>query len=113
MYTFVDAAFAVLDDMKSHTGGVITFGRGGIACKSAKQNVVTKSSNEAKLVGASEYLPSTLWVQYFLQAQCFPNRHSYFEQDNQSAMRLERNGRASASQRSRHINIRYFLSQIG
>ena len=60
-------------------------------------------------MGASEYLPSTIWVQYFLQAQGFPHHHSYFEQDNQSAMRLERNGRASASQRSRHINIRYFF----
>ena len=55
MYTFVDAAFAVHDDMKSHTGGVITFGRSGIACKSAKQKVVTKSSTEAELVGAREY----------------------------------------------------------
>ena len=109
MYTFVDAAFAVHDDMKSHTGGVITFGRSGIACKSAKQKVVTKSSTEAELVGAREYLPSTIWVQYFLQAQGFPHRKSYFEQDNQSAMRLACNGRASASQQSRHINIRYFF----
>ena len=109
MYTFVDAAYAVHDDMKSHTGGVITFGRGGIACKSTKQKVVTKSSTEAELVGASEFLPSTIWVQYFLQAQGFPHKHSYFEQDNLSAMRLECNGRASASQRSRHINIRYFF----
>ena len=109
MYTFIDASYAVHDDMKSHTGGVITFGRGGIACKSAKQKVVTKSSTEAELVGASEYLPSTIWVQYFLQAQGFPHRNSYLEQDNQSAIRLERNGRASASQRSRHINIRYFF----
>ena len=54
MYTFVDASYAVHDDMKSHTGGVITFGRGGIACKSAKQKLVTKSSTEAELVGASE-----------------------------------------------------------
>ena len=109
MYTFVDASYAVHDDMKSHTGGVITFGRGGIACKSAKQKLVTKSSTEAELVGASEYLPSTIWVQHFLEAQGFPLRHSYFEQDNQSAMRLERNGRGSASQHSRHINIRYFF----
>ena len=109
MYMFIDASYAVHDDMKSHTGRVITFGRGGIACKSAKQKVVTKSSTEAELVGASEYLPSTIWVQYFLQAQGFPHRNSYLEQDNQSAIRLERNGRASASQRSRHINIRYFF----
>ena len=46
MYTFVDASYAVHDNMKSHTGGVITFGRGGIACKSTKQKVVTKSSTE-------------------------------------------------------------------
>ena len=109
MYTFVNASYAVHKDMKSHTGGVITFGHGGIACKSAKQKLVTKSSTEAELVGASEYLPSTIWVQYFLQAQGFPHDTSYFEQDNQSAIRLERNGRASASQRSRHINIRYFF----
>ena len=109
LYTFVDASFAVHEDMKSHTGGVITFGHGGIAYKSAKQKLVTKSSTEAELVGASDYLPSTLWVQHFLQAQGFPHVMSYFEQDNQSAMRLERNGRASAGQRSRHINIRYFF----
>ena len=109
LYTFVDASYAVHEDMKSHTGGVITFGRGGIACKSAKQKLVTKSSTEAELVGASEYLPSTLWVQHFLQAQGFPHATSYFEQDNQSAIRLERNGRASAGQRSRHINIQYFF----
>ena len=105
MYTFVDAAFAVHDDMKSHTGGVITFCRGGIACKSVKQKVVTKSSSEAELVGASEYLPRTIWVQYFLQAQGFSHRKSYFEQDSQSAMRLERNGLASASQRSRQLFV--------
>ena len=109
MYTFVDASYTVHDDMKSHTGGVITFGRGGIACKSTKQKVVTKSSTEAELVGASEYLPSTIWVQYFLQAQGFPHRTSYFEQDNQSDIHLKRNGRASASQWSRHINIRYIF----
>ena len=98
LYTFVDASYAVHEDMKSHTGGVITFGRGGIACKSAKQKLVTKSSMEAELVGASEYLPSTLWVQHFLQAQGFPHVTSYFEQDNQSTICLERNGRASAGQ---------------
>ena len=109
MYTFVDASYAMHEDMKSHTDGVITFGRGGIACKSTKQKLVTKSSTEAELVGASEYLPSTIWVQYFLQAQGFPHHTSYFEQDNQSAICLEQNRRASASQRSHHINIQYFF----
>ncbi|KAI2510045.1 Reverse transcriptase (RNA-dependent DNA polymerase) [Fragilaria crotonensis] len=106
--TWVDAAFAVHPDMKSHTGGVISFGRGGIACKSGKQKLVTKSSTEAETVGASDYLPNTLWVQMFLEAQGYSVHESYFEQDNESAIKLETNGRISAGPKSRHINIRYF-----
>ena len=54
------------------------------------------------------YLPNTIWVMEFLRAQGYPIRTSKFAQDNESAIRLERNGRASAGQKSRHINIRYF-----
>ncbi|KAI2502818.1 Reverse transcriptase (RNA-dependent DNA polymerase) [Fragilaria crotonensis] len=94
--TWVDAAFAVHPDMKSHTGGVISFGRGGLACKSGKQKLVTKSSTEAETVGASDYLPNTLWVQMFLEAQGYNIQESNFEQDNESAIKLEKNGRISA-----------------
>ena len=76
---------------------------------SENKDTTGKIISEAELVGASEYLPSTIWVQYFLQAQGFPHHTSYFEQDNQSAICLDRNGHASASQRSQHINIRYFF----
>ena len=106
--SWVDAAFAVHPDMKSHTGGVVSFGTGGMACKSGKQKLVTKSSTEAETVGASDYLPNTLWVQMFLEAQGYEIRESYFEQDNESAIKLEKNGRISAGPKSRHINIRYF-----
>ena len=34
MRTWVDAAFAVHPDIKNHTGGVISFGTGGLATKS-------------------------------------------------------------------------------
>ena len=59
-------------------------------------------------MGASDYLPNTIWTMNFMQAQGYPITLSRFSQDNQSAMRLERNGRMSAGQKSRHINIRYF-----
>jgi hypothetical protein len=49
--------------MKSHTGGVMSFGVGGLICKSSKQKLNTKSSTEAEVVGASDYLPNTLWVE--------------------------------------------------
>ncbi len=77
-------------------------------CKSTKQKLNTKSSTEAELVGASDYLPSTIWAKNFLSAQGYELDENLFQQDNMSAIRLEKNGRASAGQKSRHINIRYF-----
>ena len=107
--TWVDASFAIHHDMRSHTGGVISFGRGGIICKSKKQNINTKSSTEAELIGASDYLPHTLYVKMFMEAQGYPITKATFYQDNESAIKMERNGKASCGQRSRHIDIRYFF----
>ena len=78
MRTWVDASFAVHPGMKSHTGGVISFGTGGMVCKSLKHKSVEKSSTGAELVGASNYLPNTLWVQLFLEARGFTIHESFF-----------------------------------
>jgi hypothetical protein len=56
MRSWVDASYAVPPDMRSHTGGVTSFGTGGLVCKSGKQKLNTKSSTEAEVVGASDYL---------------------------------------------------------
>ena len=107
--SWVDASYGVHPDMKSHTGGVMSLGRGVFACKSSKQKLNTsKSSTEAELVGASDYLPNTVWAKNFLEAQGHKLGANTFNQDNQSAIKLEVNGRASAGQKSRHIDIRYF-----
>ncbi|GAX20129.1 hypothetical protein FisN_17Lu131 [Fistulifera solaris] len=105
MRSWVDAAFAVHPDMKSHTGGITSFGRGGLVCKSTKQKLNTRSSTEAELVGASDYLPHTVWVKLFMEAQGHKMTEVIFEQDNESAIRMEKNGRLSAGQKSRHIDI--------
>lgn len=107
--TWVDASFAVHPDMRSHTGGVISFGNGGVLCKSSKQKLNTKSSTEAELVGASDYLPNTIWVKLFMEAQGHPITECLFEQDNEAAIKLETNGRASCSSKTRHVSIRYFF----
>jgi Reverse transcriptase (RNA-dependent DNA polymerase) len=107
--TWVDASFAVHNDMRSHTGGVISFGRGGLICKSKKQSINTKSSTKAELIGASDYLPNTIYVKMFMAAQGHHTTKAIFYQDNQSAIKMESNGKASCGQRSRHIDIRYFF----
>jgi hypothetical protein len=109
LMTWVDAAYGVHRDMKSHTGGAMSLGRGAVMCKSAKQKLNTKSSTEAELVGASDYLPNTIWAKMFLESQGHKIQTNQFLQDNQSAIKLEINGRASCGQKSRHIDIRYFF----
>ena len=107
--TWVDAAYAVHDDMKSHTGGAMSFGTGVINAKSRKQRLNVKSSTEAEVVGASDYLPWVIWVTKFMHYQGFDMDSNIFYQDNQSAMKLQKNGRKSCGEKSRHIDIRYFF----
>ena len=69
----------------------------------------TKSSTEAELVGASYYIAYTVWMKRFMDEQGYKIDSNIFYQDNESAMKMEKNGRDSAENRSRHINMRYFF----
>jgi KUP system potassium uptake protein len=109
MKTWVDASYAVHGDMKSHTGGVVSFGTGATMSKSSKQKLNTKSSTEAELVGASDYLPYPIWAKKFLEAQGYGLTENIFYQDNQSTIRFEKNGRKSSGPNTRHVDIRYFF----
>ena len=77
--------------------------------KTTKQKLNTKSSTEAEVVGASDFLPWTIWIKRFLENQGYDTTSNIFYQDNTSAMKLEKNGMTSCGQKSRHINIRYFF----
>ena len=50
-----------------------------------------------------------MWTKFFLEEQGYEVEMSRLYQDNQSAMLLEINGKASSSKRTRHVNIRYFF----
>ena len=60
----------------------------------------SKSSTEAEFVGASDYLPNTIWVKMFMKAQGYKFSKKILEQDNESAIKLEKNGRTSAGTKS-------------
>jgi hypothetical protein len=104
----VDAALGVNPDFKSHTGGTMTMGRGAIVSISRKQKLNTRSSTEAELVAVDDVIGPMLWTKNFIEAQGYGCRTTLL-QDNQSAIKMETNGRASAGQRSRHLNIQYFF----
>jgi hypothetical protein len=108
VYGYVDASFAVHNDMKSHTGGIISLGKGSVHVSSKKQQLMTKSSTESELVGLSDQLPQVVWTRNFLQAQGYVMGPARIFQDNQSTLALVAKGRSTSS-RTRHIAIRYFF----
>ena len=108
---YVDAAFIVHKDMRSHTGGFTTVGKWGAYVHSRKQKMNTKSSTEDELVGVYDVPNQLIWTRYFLKEQGYMIHDNIVYQDNQSAIKLEKNGRRSRSKRKRHINIRcYFIT---
>ena len=68
----------------------------------------TRSSTEAELVGVDQPLPLILWSRLFCTAQGMKIDDNILYQDNESAIRMETNGKASCTKRTKHIEIRYF-----
>ena len=57
LYTWIDAAYAVHNNMRGHTGGAISMGYGIMHGKASKQKINVKSSTESELVGMGKYVP--------------------------------------------------------
>jgi hypothetical protein len=105
---YVDAAFAVHKDYKSHTGATMTLGEGTLSSVSTKQKVMLQSSTEAELVGLDDVISKVLWSKLFIEAQGHTVKTTVIYRDNTSSMKLEQNGKASLGKRTRHFNIKYF-----
>jgi hypothetical protein len=87
----------------------MSLGKGSPISLSRKQKLNTKSSTEAEVVGVDDAMPLVIWMRNFMEGQGYTVNDNIVYQDNKSAMLLEKNGRASSSHRTRHINIRYFF----
>jgi hypothetical protein len=105
---FIDASYGVHWDLKSHTGAVITLGKGPVYAKSGIQRLNTTSSAESELVALSDSTGQIIWTRQFLEHQGYKVGPATVYEDNQSAIKLAENGRSNSS-RTRHIAIRYFF----
>jgi hypothetical protein len=106
---WVDGSFAIHPNMRGHTGGGLSMGRGFPIVTSTKQKLNTRSSTESELVSVDDMMPAICWTRYFLLEQGYEVRENIVYQDNESAILLERNGKASSSKRTKHINIRFYF----
>ena len=86
--------------MKSHMGVIMMMGKGSIQSALTKQKLNTRSLTEAELVAVNDGMGIVLWSRLFLEAQAFDIKKNILYQDNRSAILLEKNGKASLSQRT-------------
>jgi hypothetical protein len=98
---YIDAAFTVHADMKSHTGAVFTMGKGAIVVScSTKQKVNSRSSTESELIGMDDKIAKILWTKRFLEWQEFLVKLNIIYQDNTSTIKVEENGKESLGKRT-------------
>ena len=86
----------------------MSWGWGILLSKYQKQKLNTRSSTEGKVVGVSDFLPNVIWARMFLKEQGYELKENILYQDNESAIKLEKNGRASSGRKTKHIDNRYF-----
>lgn len=107
VFSYTDAAHAVMRDFKSVTGGAIVVGTGGgtVYAKSSKQSIVAKSSTECEYIACSDVASQVIHVRNLLTSFGIPQPPAVIFVDNESAIRIVKNGRAKAML-TRHIGIR-------
>ena len=90
---WIDASYAVHDDMKGHTGATLSLEKGGIYSGSWKQRLVARSSTESELIGVYDVLPQVLWTKQFLEEQGWLDSTTMVYQDNTSSICWKRTAR--------------------
>jgi hypothetical protein len=65
---WVDASFAVHPNLRGHSGGGLSMGRGFTIVASSKQKLNTRSSTETEIVGAGDFMPAICWTRYFMES---------------------------------------------
>lgn len=108
MLTMVDSAHAVHENMRGHTGGLITFGTGVVDQKSSTQKMNARSSTDTEHIGTSEYLPKNIYFSMFFEHQGYKLRTNYLCKDNSSEIKLIKNGMDSATWNSKHVAVKHF-----
>jgi hypothetical protein len=65
---WADGSHGVHFDMRGHTGGMASLGKGALMSTSTRQKLNTRSSTETELVGADDMMPQIMWTNYFMDA---------------------------------------------
>ena len=91
----IDAAYGVHLDLKGHSRGMMSLGKGATDRKSSNNSINSRSSTQLVIIGVDDHMPGVLWTLRFLGGQGFKVNKNIVYQDNQSTILMERNGKYS------------------
>ena len=101
---FIDDIYFIKLFMDS--GLVKKFRQGSAISASLKQKLNTRSSTEAELIGVDDFMGMIILIQKYLESQVYGVFKHLLYQYNNSAILLEKNGKASSTKRGRNFNVR-------
>jgi len=78
---WVDGAFGVHPDYRSHTGSSMTMGKGAVIARSLKQKINTRSLTEVEIVAVDNMMGNIMWTQNFLKWQGYEIKAGQHELD--------------------------------
>jgi len=110
---YIDSDFVGnIDDRRSTSQYVFSFGLGAVSWASVKQSIVTLSSTEAEYVATTTTACQTVWMRRILKELLHEQREpTHIFCDNKSAIALSRNH--VFHKKSKHIDTRYhFIREL-
>jgi len=106
---WIDSSYPVHPDMHSHSGIIMTLGKGVMYSTSCKQKLNTKSSMKAELVAIDNAMGQILWTRHLLAVQGLHVPTTTIYRDNKSTVLLAENGITSSSKCMQHLNVLYYF----
>ena len=92
-------------NMRGHTGGFLSMGRGFPIFSSTKHNMNKQSSTETEILSVVDCMTAVIYTRYCLNSQGYDVLENILYQDNKSDILLENNGKDPISKVTKNINI--------
>jgi hypothetical protein len=108
-YVYIDAAYIVHADTKSHSGAVVmpVDGSAATVFKSSKQKTVATSTCASEANALNDFVPMAIWYRRLLQALGIDAPPPVVNQDNQATIQLATHG-PTAGGKSRWMDVKVF-----